>query len=96
MPSKRSGRRRAVREPIQVYLTEDERALLDRLATEHEVSRAEILRRGIRSFAAQAAGGSSPLLDYLVALGGDDWPADVAERHDDHLAETYRNRHDRP
>ncbi len=95
MPSRRSPRRRAVREPIQVYLTEDERAVLDRLATEHGVARAEILRRGIKSLAAHEAGESSPLLDYLMSLRGEGWSADVGKRHDDHLAEAYRDRHDR-
>lgn len=36
-----------VREPIQVYLTDDERTRLERLAAELGVSRSEILRRGV-------------------------------------------------
>ena len=35
---------RRVREPIQVYLDADERALLERVARETGLSRAEILR----------------------------------------------------
>ena len=38
-----------VREPIQVYLTNQERAELDRSAQELGVSRSEVLRRGIAS-----------------------------------------------
>lgn len=38
---------RIVREPIQVYLTPDERAELDRTAQELGISRSEALRRGI-------------------------------------------------
>lgn len=38
---------RSVREPIQVYLTAEERARLDRAARELGVSRSEVLRRGI-------------------------------------------------
>lgn len=38
-----------VREPIQVYLTPEERAELDRAAREMGVSRSEALRRGIRA-----------------------------------------------
>lgn len=38
---------RRVREPIQVYLTEEERARLDASARELGVSRSEVLRRGI-------------------------------------------------
>lgn len=39
--------RKTVREPIQTYLTEDERAGLDRLASELGISRSEALRRGV-------------------------------------------------
>jgi len=38
---------KSVREPIQVYLTSEERARLDRVARELGVSRSEVLRRGI-------------------------------------------------
>ena len=38
-----------VREPIQVYLTQSERAELDRTASELGVSRSEVLRRGVRA-----------------------------------------------
>jgi Ribbon-helix-helix protein, copG family len=38
---------RVVREPIQVYLTPDERAELDRAAHDMGLSRSEVLRRGI-------------------------------------------------
>lgn len=38
---------RSVREPIQVYLSAEERARLDRAARELGVSRSEALRRGI-------------------------------------------------
>jgi hypothetical protein len=38
---------RSVREPIQVYLTPQERGELDRAARELGVSRSEVLRRGI-------------------------------------------------
>ena len=40
---------RKVREPIQVYLTDAERADLDRVAREMGVSRSEALRRGIEA-----------------------------------------------
>ena len=38
-----------VREPIQVYLTRQERAELDQVAQEMGVSRSEALRRGVRA-----------------------------------------------
>jgi hypothetical protein len=64
------------RKPIQVYLSDMERTLLDRLASEQGVPRAEILRRGIRAFAVQHAGGRSPMLSLAHDLTGTDWPPD--------------------
>jgi hypothetical protein len=82
-------RAKMVREPIQVYLASDERAMLDELAERARLSRAEVLRRALRSYAVEHAKGRSPLLEVLLALSGDDWPADMAERHDDYLAREY-------
>jgi hypothetical protein len=78
-----------VREPVQVYLAPDDRDLLDRLALESGLSRAEILRRGIRSYAAAQAG-PSPMLRFVEGGAAGRWPADVAGRHDEVLAESYR------
>lgn len=52
---------RIVREPIQVYLTPEERAELDRVAEVLGVSRSEVLRRGIQ--AVGAPGYRGPLCD---------------------------------
>lgn len=87
-------RNRAVKEPVQVYLDGDERALLENLAERTGLSRAEVLRRGLRSFGVEQAAGRSPLFDFLLSLRGEDWPADIAERHDDYLAEAYLDRHE--
>jgi len=94
MPRKASRR---VREPIQVYLDSDERALLDRVAVETGLSRAEVLRRGLRSYAAGRPGAKSPMLeflDYMKSRTDLDLPADLAERHDDYLAEAYEDTHE--
>lgn len=56
-----------VREPIQVYLTEDERAELDRLARALGVSRSEILRRGVTALKEER--GNAGSLPDLVAEG---------------------------
>jgi hypothetical protein len=81
---------RDVREPLQVYLTRSERELLDRLAHETSLSRAEILRRGLLSFAAERQGNRSPMLELMRELTGDDWPEDLARAHDAHLARAAR------
>lgn len=86
---KRTNKPRGVREPLQVYLDPDERRLLDRLARETGLSRAEILRRGLKSFGADH-GGRSPMLDFLDSMAGVEYPPDMSARHDDYLDEAYR------
>jgi hypothetical protein len=86
-----------VREPIQVYLDPDERALLDRVAVETGLSRAEVLRRGLRSYAADRPGAKSPMLeflDYMASRTDLDLPPNLSERHDDYLAEAYLDTHE--
>lgn len=88
---KRKSTPRLVREPIQVYLAPDDRRLLDSLARATGLSRAEILRRGIRSFAAAAQSGKSPMLAFLDDVAGEQWPEGAAEQHDEFLARMYRS-----
>jgi hypothetical protein len=83
---------RSVREPVQVYLDPDDRKLLDSLARSTGLSRAEILRRGIRSLAAAARGAGSPMLAFIEETASGEWPEGIAERHDEVLARTYRPR----
>lgn len=87
--SKRSKRQSTVREPVQVYLDADDRDLLNRLAEEVGLSKAEILRRGMRSFAREQ-GGASPMLRFVTESAQGEWPEAVAEKHDEILAESYR------
>ena len=88
MPPKLS-KPRAVREPMQVYLTADDSALLASLAGDAGLSKAEVLRRGLRSFAREHGAGS-PMLRFLDEGTGGEWPDAVAARHDEVLAESYR------
>jgi len=79
-----------VREPVQVYLGGDDSALLNRLAEESGLSKAEILRRGVRSYAREhGAEGVSPMLRFL-STSVEGWPRDVAADHDQHLAAAYK------
>lgn len=77
---------------MQVYLAPDDRKLLESLARATGLSRAEILRRGIRSFAAAAkgAGTRSPMLAFVEDMASDEWPEGLAERHDEFLTDTHR------
>lgn len=79
-------RPRMVREPVQVYLAPDDSELLNRLSRETGLSKAEILRRGIRSFAAEQ-GGPSPMLRFLSESTTGEWPEGVAADHDRVLAD---------
>jgi|RhiMetdeSRZDD1v2_1073273.scaffolds.fasta_scaffold126317_2 hypothetical protein len=86
---KRSTRPDSVREPVQVYLAADDRDLLNRLAEETGLTKAEILRRGVRSFAREQSG-VSPMLRFVSEGAGKEWPEAVAASHDEVLAESYR------
>ena len=78
----------AVREPVQVYLGADDRDLLARLVDETGLSKAEILRQGVRSFAREQ-GVASPMLRFVAESGSGVWPDDVARRHDELLGTSY-------
>lgn len=82
-----------VREPIQIYMAPGERRFLDTLASETGLSRAEVLRRGMRSFAAEHAGDDGPMQQFMKSMREHRWPPDIATAHDDHLAKAYADRH---
>ena len=77
-----------VKEPVQVYLDQADRALLDRLAEQTGLSRAELLRRGIRQLANDTPDRKPGW--SLLAIAGivDDpgGPIDVSVNHDKYLA----------
>jgi len=83
---------RRVREPVQVYLDPDDKALLEEVARKTGLSQAEVLRRGVRRLSADLLAESRPgasLATLIGALGEDPLvPADLAARHDDYLYRT--------
>lgn len=85
-----------VREPVQLYVTSEERGLLDSLAATTGLSRAEVLRRGLRSFAREQPVADSPMLRLLNDLTDNDWPADIGREHDRYLADAVRDTHAPP
>ena len=89
---------RVVKEPVQVYLDRGDRAILDRVSAEAGLSRAEVLRRGLRSFAAQQQGGEGPMLRFVRKMAASEWPADTPTdlglNHDKYLAEIYMDTHE--
>jgi hypothetical protein len=84
--SEKPGR---VREPVQVYLDRADKELLDEVARKAGLSRAEILRRGLRRVAdeilTEKPRGFSlnSLIDSLA--GVDDLPSDLSSNHDSYL-----------
>jgi hypothetical protein len=80
-------RTRTVREPIQVYLDGDEREVLDVLAGDLAVSRAEVLRRGLVALRREQSRSVYDALAPLVgAVQDPDAPADLARRFDEYQA----------
>jgi len=89
MPKNSPRKPTSIREPVQVYLEQDDRDLLNRLVADTGLTKAEILRQGMRSFAREQ-GGPSPMLRYIAESAQGEWPEGVAEKHDEILAESYR------
>lgn len=86
--------KRAVREPVQVYLTTGDRKLLREVATAAGVSGAEVLRRGLRRMAGEILSDRNPAMRLLEEMNGAEWaadtPRDAGLKHDQYLAEaTY-------
>ena len=86
---------RNVREPLQIYMAPDERRLLDMMAEQTGLSRAEVLRQGLRRFAAEKVGSDGPVQTFMREMRGKPLPADIAEAHDEHLARAYTDSHKR-
>lgn len=77
-----------VREPVQAYLAPDEAALLARLAAESGLSKAEVLRRGIRAFAREQDA-PSPMLAFIADLPEEEHTPPETGPIDDRLAREY-------
>jgi hypothetical protein len=92
-----AGRKKTdrVREPVQVYLEGPDLDLLERLGTETGLSKAELLRRGLRRLAGDELIERKPgwSLDVLVGAMGEGQPADLSVRHDHYLAEALEREH---
>ena len=85
--------KRTVREPVQVYLTVQDRRLLKEVAAAAGVSGAEVLRRGLRRMAGEVLSDRNPAMQILEKMNAAKWPPDaprdVALNHDRYLADTY-------
>lgn len=88
MPKRPPSTPGRVREPVQVYLEADDSSLLAHLAATSGLSKAEVMRRGMRAFAREQDV-ESPMLAFFADSGTGEWPAGVAGDHDAVLAESY-------
>ena len=90
------SKRPAVREPVQAYLDEADRDLLEVVARRTGLARAEVLRRGLRAFAREALAERAPgwAFESLIGALGDDpkLPTDLSEQHDAYLTQALADR----
>ena len=73
----------------------DDRRILEQLAQSTGMSRAEILRRGLRSFAAEQSGENGPMQALMQSLRDSPMRKDLSINHDAYLEAAYTDRHDR-
>lgn len=83
----------SIREPLQIYMDSDERRLLDQLSESTGLSRAEVLRQGLRHFAMQRAGNDGPMETLMRRLRDKPFGPGVAASHDEELAAAYTDKH---
>jgi hypothetical protein len=73
--------------PMQVYLDEQDRELLDRLAKREGLSLAETLRSAIRRWAMEANAEGDPVLNLIGSIDDPAAPADLSTRHDEYAVQ---------
>jgi hypothetical protein len=70
--------------PLQVYLDDRDRELLDQLATRAGLSMAETVRIAIRRWAIDEAQDEDPVLGLIGTMEDPDIPSDLSTRHDEY------------
>jgi len=85
--------KRRVREatPLQVYLVEDERQRLQRLANQLDASKSDVVRRGLLALERELLSPSAHPALRLIGIADHEaagiTPTDVARHHDEAIAE---------
>ncbi len=75
--------------PFQVYLDSRDRSLLERLARQLGLSKAQAVREAIRRWAVEVTGHSDPLLGLIGSLDDPAVPSDLSTRHDEYAVRGY-------
>lgn len=93
MTKRHDTTKRRVAEPVQVYLDLPDRRRLERLATQLDLSKSDVLRRGLEALERQIADPAAhPALRIIGIAAGYTRPPspgyDVAREHDRFLAES--------
>lgn len=70
--------------PVQVYLDPRDRKLLDELARQHGLSKAEALRSAVRRWAIESKEAEDPVLDLIGSIDERALPPDLSTRHDEY------------
>jgi hypothetical protein len=70
--------------PLQVYLDDRDRKLLDQLATREGLSMAETVRVALRRWAIDETQGEDPVLALIGTMEAPDVPADLSTRNDEY------------
>lgn len=78
--------------PVQVYLDDEDRGRLERLARRLGVSMAETIRVALRRLAAESWGEDDPLLRLGGSLDSAAVPCDLSTRHDEYAVSGYPSR----
>ena len=85
------SRSKRAREPVQVYLDPPERERLERLTTEMEATKSDVLRRGLEALERELFDPNHhPALQIIGIAGVEHGPEcdfDVAREHDRYLAD---------
>jgi hypothetical protein len=77
------------RAPVQVYLDDEDRGRLERLAQRLGLTMAETVRVALRRLAAADWGEDDPLLRLAGSLESVDVPCDLSTRHDEYAVSGY-------
>ena len=89
--SRRDNKPNRVGEPVQVYLSDRDRALLEQLAKKTALPRSEIIRVALRRMASDLPGVTKSGTGLDALLGALDEaaavPTDLSARHDEYLYE---------
>ena len=75
--------------PIQIYMDEGDRRLLDALAARHGLSMAETIRGAIRRWASEGREEVDPILALVGTMDSEGLPANLSTRHDEYAVYWY-------